>query len=517
MAGAKETPRQQMINLMYLVLTAMLALNVSSSILDKFFFLAEALKKSASQSATSTELSVKSFMNKAKENNDTDTPEYKKKLQSIEAIRAKASEMIKYVDDLEAKVIAAAGGEDKEHSSKGNVRPKNPTSDTEMETLMLGKGEGKNLKGKINRYVTDVVALVHQADPKFKSFSLEPLAKDNEGATEIDKKKSYEERSFQATPAAAVLAVLAHSKSEVRRYELEAIKTLGVEEAPPLPDTFIPIIELESNSLNPGERIKGRVLLAALSSKESKPIRVFVDGAEQTKKDEQGVVVIDEPGRAGKIRVKIVGNVGKKGAMDTLEAEREIKIVEASVQVVGTKTKPILYKGYQQEFEVISSGNKQASKPGSIPGGSIISGPGNKFNIKMAESFTGKETKMTVAAPSGSKTFEFLVARAPDPQVKIKIKATGAVKEISQGVSPGQAFEIVAIQDPVFESMVGSQAQIVQQGIVNATLNTMDGPKAGAVGELASKSRKGNSFDVVFKYTTAAGQSRTIPMVIPVK
>ena len=36
MAGGKETPRQKMIGMMYLVLTALLALNVSKSILDAF-------------------------------------------------------------------------------------------------------------------------------------------------------------------------------------------------------------------------------------------------------------------------------------------------------------------------------------------------------------------------------------------------------------------------------------------------------------------------------------------------
>lgn len=45
MAGGKETPRQKMIGMMYLVLTAMLALNVSSAILLKFQFLDESLQQ----------------------------------------------------------------------------------------------------------------------------------------------------------------------------------------------------------------------------------------------------------------------------------------------------------------------------------------------------------------------------------------------------------------------------------------------------------------------------------------
>ena len=46
MAGGKETPRQKMIGLMYLVLTAMLALNVSKQILQGYLSVNESLEKS---------------------------------------------------------------------------------------------------------------------------------------------------------------------------------------------------------------------------------------------------------------------------------------------------------------------------------------------------------------------------------------------------------------------------------------------------------------------------------------
>ena len=45
MAGAKETPRQRMIGMMYLVLTALLALNVSNTVLEKFLFMNRTMEK----------------------------------------------------------------------------------------------------------------------------------------------------------------------------------------------------------------------------------------------------------------------------------------------------------------------------------------------------------------------------------------------------------------------------------------------------------------------------------------
>ena len=51
MAGGKETPRQKMIGMMYLVLTALLALNVSTTVLDKFAFINKSLEGATSLSS----------------------------------------------------------------------------------------------------------------------------------------------------------------------------------------------------------------------------------------------------------------------------------------------------------------------------------------------------------------------------------------------------------------------------------------------------------------------------------
>jgi hypothetical protein len=47
MAGGKETPRQKMIGMMYLVLTALLALQVSNAVLEKFIFMNASLERMA--------------------------------------------------------------------------------------------------------------------------------------------------------------------------------------------------------------------------------------------------------------------------------------------------------------------------------------------------------------------------------------------------------------------------------------------------------------------------------------
>ena len=69
MAGGKETPRQKMIGIMYLVLMAMLAINVSDTILNAFSTINNSLKTSTANINTSLNQSVSAFeQTKLKEN-----------------------------------------------------------------------------------------------------------------------------------------------------------------------------------------------------------------------------------------------------------------------------------------------------------------------------------------------------------------------------------------------------------------------------------------------------------------
>lgn len=110
MAGGKETPRQKMIGMMYLVLTALLALNVSKSILDAFVAIEENMQK-----ANQTEL----FRGNEKRSelketaSDNSNPERAKKatilLKAVEDIDKMAAKRIKEIDELKLEILEACG------------------------------------------------------------------------------------------------------------------------------------------------------------------------------------------------------------------------------------------------------------------------------------------------------------------------------------------------------------------------------------------------------------------------
>lgn len=120
MAGGKETPRQKMIGMMYLVLTAMLALNVSKSVLDAFVAIEENM-----QIANETEFARG---NEKKEElkevaTDKSNPQAAEKaklmLDAIDKVDAEVAMRIKFVDEIKLELLKMAGEE---------LDPKNPKS-----------------------------------------------------------------------------------------------------------------------------------------------------------------------------------------------------------------------------------------------------------------------------------------------------------------------------------------------------------------------------------------------------
>lgn len=114
MGGGKETPRQKMIGMMYLVLMAMLALNVSKSIIDAFIAIEENIQiANQNEHARGTE-KLEQLMEQA---NHGESPEVKAKakkyLQSCQAIDKITAEQIQYLDALKMEILSEIKEEEK--------------------------------------------------------------------------------------------------------------------------------------------------------------------------------------------------------------------------------------------------------------------------------------------------------------------------------------------------------------------------------------------------------------------
>ncbi|MEN9742256.1 MAG: hypothetical protein RLZZ65_61 [Bacteroidota bacterium] len=125
MAGGKETPRQKMIGLMYLVLTALLALNVSKQILDAFVAIEDNIQRGSITQYDRGETAKGSLIEELSsvtkdEAGKAKAAKIKKYLGMIEKIDKNVAEFIKYVDDLKLELIEKVEGPESVKTAKPN-------------------------------------------------------------------------------------------------------------------------------------------------------------------------------------------------------------------------------------------------------------------------------------------------------------------------------------------------------------------------------------------------------------
>lgn len=113
MAGYKETPRQKMIAMMYLVLTALLALNVSKEILDAFLVVNKSMYSTNESIAAKSRQMYTTFENQYTMNQEKVGPFW----EEAQNVQAKSEELINYLDNLKLKLVAVA-----EHKSEEEVK-----------------------------------------------------------------------------------------------------------------------------------------------------------------------------------------------------------------------------------------------------------------------------------------------------------------------------------------------------------------------------------------------------------
>ena len=110
MGGGKETPRQKMVGMMYLVLTALLALNVSKSILDAFVAIEENIQVSNENEYTRGEEKKSSLAEVAQDRSAKDLAVKAAKLmKTVEEIDKMTAERIKLIDDIKMEILETCG------------------------------------------------------------------------------------------------------------------------------------------------------------------------------------------------------------------------------------------------------------------------------------------------------------------------------------------------------------------------------------------------------------------------
>jgi gliding motility-associated protein GldM len=130
MAGGKETPRQKMIGMMYLVLTALLALNVSKSILDAFVAIEENIQQgNLTELARGNEKKDELKEVSTDKTNPQRAAKAKKLLEVVKEIDKMTADRIQEIDDLKVEILETCGEDMKTVGAEGSIVTNNSKTD----------------------------------------------------------------------------------------------------------------------------------------------------------------------------------------------------------------------------------------------------------------------------------------------------------------------------------------------------------------------------------------------------
>ncbi|TAF67683.1 MAG: gliding motility protein GldM [Cytophagales bacterium] len=472
--GAKETPRQKMVGMMYLVLTAMLALQVSSSIMDKFIFLNDSLEHAYAEAEKTSKGAVAALEKQvAKEGNAREGLERVKRAKEL---RAKTEALIKKMEAIKQELITAGDG-----PGHGGHGVKNPKEETKVEVLMVGPEGSKSGKGyTLEKDLNDYVKYLNTQFKDMGITNLSPLAIGNENKAyyaddAVQRNKDFAQASFQSTPVVAALAIVTQLENEVLKYEQEVLKKLGAGDfGRELKfDKIEAVVAVESSVLAPGDEFKAKLYLSAAAS--NAKMQMFFNGAAVQMKEGVGVVTQRVAGGAGEVpwEGKIIFN--NRGKDTTFVVKGKYKVISPELTVVPKGANLVMYQNCFNEwaFLVPALGASYDPSFSATNGARIIKG-GSSDAVTIVPPNLGKVTVAVSQNGTQIGARDFDVKPTPPPTLVLVNPNTGAEIDESSPVPLSVAVMVKAKPDPNFFSLLPKECNYQITGMEVAVIKGGD-------------------------------------------
>ncbi|AKP50507.1 type IX secretion system motor protein PorM/GldM [Cyclobacterium amurskyense] len=398
MAGGKETPRQRMIGMMYLVLTALLALQVSNQILQKFVLINDGLERTAKNYVQKNLFSVNIISTTVEQqgNNIVDIP----KVEAAKEIRKKSTELVSYLEEAKTRLIEESNAIDEQ----GNFRTSALKNVDIPGNIFNNNRLGYEMQEKLNSFPAEIEQILSELKIN-KSF--EKIAKD---ASEIDlfkndvdvNFKDYVNLNYVKSPIGAVLAIISQHQNEVLNIESEALteitNSLGsfIFEA----DKLKARIAANSNVVAAGTTFEAEMFLASSSS--STDLKMTADGRSVPVEDGFGQIKFpvapasnyDDRGLAARsLKGEITVPIGGQDSVFTIDYDYFVAqpVIKVSSEVVNQLYAecandlvievPALGNSYAPSFDVAGGQAIKGSKPSEV---TVIPVASGKVNITVS-------------------------------------------------------------------------------------------------------------------------------------
>ena len=383
-----KEPRQKMINIMYLVLTALLALNVSSEILNAFKTVNRSLENTNNTVNNSTLTIMKSLEEKKTESATAERANiwYPK----AEQVVATSKALYDYLGSLKTKIFTLAGGstsDPTQHFKEDNLDI--------VTKLMVRDGEGKKLFAALAKYKTDILGI----DSSIKTEFEKSLNIDLSNPPGQDKKvRPLEIAYFNMVPTVAGLTILSKFQNDIRTAENRVVTYCHqkVGEVKVIFDTYTAIVGQNSNYLMPGQDLEIKAGVGAFS-KAAAP-SISIGGANVAIGEEGYALYKTQAGGVGAhsvpVRISFFNQV--TGKEDVREVKVDYVVGSANASIALDKMN-VLYIGVPNPVTISASGGGDDKVQVAISGGGgSINRVGNgKYVVNVSQQ--SDDCKVTVS------------------------------------------------------------------------------------------------------------------------
>lgn len=399
MAGGKLSPRQKMINLMYLVFIALIAMQMDKKVLSSFGFMKEKVEDANNASSANIKHILESLEIKANDQPDK-FAELNNKAKEIHGL---SDNLFDYIENLKDSILADTDPEDLEdYESMSN-------SDKVDALFFSGEGntpEGDEFVGNINTYRTRILEilgsganadLVTNVNKRFDT-SDEPALEENSPSIPWIRSR------YEGMPMITTLANITQIQGDIKNTEAEIYTNLlgGQLESEVSLTNYKGIVALNKTAYFAGERVKGKVVLGRYDNT-LVPNKVILNGKDLTSNVEEGQVILDFP----------AGNVGNdkkiKGTISFMEGGVEVPVdFESSYSVISEPNEAIIsadkmnvvYRGLDNPISVSVPGVGDNNVNASVSNAHSLNKTGKgKYVLNPG---AGKELKINVVAKLSS-------------------------------------------------------------------------------------------------------------------
>jgi gliding motility-associated protein GldM len=469
-----KEPRQKMINMMYLVLTALLALNVSAEILNAFKVVNRSIANSNGVLTTENENIYTSLKDKESRNETKD-----KALiwgPKAEAIGRLSKEAYDSIEDLKNRLLLESKW-DPAHGDTASYRP----DDLDAATRIFDEeGEGPKLYNLLTKYKTQILSdpiLAKEFNGKLPLDLTVPPSQ--EGITPTgDSGKNWTVNYFNMTPTVAAVTILSKFQNDIKNSENNLITychdQIGAVEV--RYDKTGVIAGANATYAMPGDKLTVYAGVGAFSSAAHPTI--FIDGVKKDV-DKDGKAQSDIPVSGGGPKsVHITGSYRDQDGKE-IAINQEVKYTvgtPSGVAVSADKMNVLYIMGEQPNPLTITGGSGSEKVQASFAGGNSV-GVLKHISGSKWEAYPVARGEQTINVTIDGKTTptKWRIKPLPDPTAFVGLHKGGALSAAEFKASLGlitrlensefeAAFKIISYKLGAIGGGVNIYAQAVNEG-----------------------------------------------------